>query len=105
MVNMNKIRILVDEEFGYRTWIWEPNFSKTKDFLTWFSSIDASTRMDTFYNPTILPGIWREVSDEEEIDLKGITGHAYLHTDEDSFVQIGDDTARWSVSNRIATNY
>jgi len=99
-----QLRILVDEEFGYRTWIWTPQISDRERFLKWFENVDQSTRMDSFFNPTILPGLWQEVSDDEEIDLKSIDGHAYLHYDNDCFVSIGEKTARWTSSNREISN-
>ena len=52
------IRILVDEEYGYRTWVWTPQQSDPDTFIEWFESLDLATRMDAFHNPTILPGVW-----------------------------------------------
>ena len=93
------IRILVDEEYGYRTWVWTPQQSDPDIFIGWFESVDAATRMDAFHNPTILPGVWKEVEDSEEINLNSIDGHAYMNYTDSSQVYIGDRCARWASKN------
>ena len=100
----DRIKILVDEEFGYRTWVWEPTFNTHSDFMDWFEGVDKSTQMDAFFNPSILPGLWWEIQDDEEVDMSRISGHAHIHHDGDTYVNIGERYARWgAVSEQVST--
>jgi hypothetical protein len=81
------IRVIVDEEYGYRNWIW--NAPDNAEDL-----ISEAIKADHFYSsdlPAQFPqGEWHELDYEEFKKIRDALDfdlYAFLHTEEDSGIQ------------------
>jgi hypothetical protein len=85
-VNMpSNVSVLLDEEYGYRTWLWETGMTG-EQLLDWW--MRQTTMNDHFFDPSrSMPGKLKEVTPREP--QKGEwTGH--IHMDDDSFLTSPD---------------
>ena len=87
------MRILVEEEYGYRYWLWEVN-SKSKDGLeSYFNDVIAPGK-DEYWYCTGTPkdhfvGEWKQLEWEEYrtlIDNDEHDGSAHIHEHHDSWI-------------------
>lgn len=76
---MDKITVLVSEEYGYRWWVWDTGMTESELIKFWENIPEMRKH---YMNPSVtLPGKWHEAS----------PGHgrwfAHIHWEDDSFLQ------------------
>jgi hypothetical protein len=49
------IEIFVNEEYGYKTWIWNPNMTE-QEFVSWWESLTETDIIKYYFNIKSLPG-------------------------------------------------
>ncbi len=81
--------VLVDEEYGYREWLWLPNMS-TAELKSWW---EAQASIDGYWmNPKTLPGKLILISLNLACEITRALDHkiirAFLHDDSDSCVKL-----------------
>lgn len=106
----NNIEIFLNEEYGYRTWVWKPKMTE-EEFVGWWESLTETDIIKYFFNIRTLPGILTEHSvaeiepdsDENTDSGNNITPRMYgdpktylphyychMHDVDDSFMCIGN---------------
>ena len=84
------MKFLIEEEYGYRFWVWQTNKSYP-EMIEWWTSLE--TVDDFFFNPSkTLP--FGDVSSlpEECNQIPDMRGYIHLHMDEDSYMVIDKET-------------
>jgi hypothetical protein len=118
-MSQDLITVYLDEEYGYRYWIWETGMTRDQ-LVQWWTSLE--TVKPYFYTPVGLPGEltqaylaeggWLKADDldQEASEKQGdaiprdpslvipyeslkTSWKAHLHTDDDSSLWVGDE--RW----------
>jgi hypothetical protein len=97
----NTIEIFVNEEYGYRTWIWRPNMTE-EEFISWWDSLTESDIIKYYFNLKSLPGTLKPHKVKEVGTLgDGITRmygdpkshqpyyYCHMHDVDDTFMCIG----------------
>tara|TARA_B100001758_G_C18153282_1_gene475188 strand:- start:204 stop:488 length:285 start_codon:yes stop_codon:yes gene_type:complete len=80
------MKFLVDEEYGYRHWVWETGKSR-KEMVAWWSSLETVDPF--FFNPaSSLPFGKIYPLPEDCQDIPEVLGYFHLHEDYDSFMKI-----------------
>ncbi len=82
MTEAPTITVALDEEYGYREWIWETGMTAS-ELEAWWST--KQSLGDYFFSPVGLPGSMKQVEEDmTEIHAKCalITGDALLTTEE-----------------------
>lgn len=51
----NTIEIFVNEEYGYKTWIWRPNMTED-EFISWWDSLTETDIIKFYFNIRSVPG-------------------------------------------------
>jgi len=104
------MRILIDEEYGYRHWEWIPHVNAKCALKEFLEGIDANQFADIYNDITLLGGMWRELrpkkdATDEELDYfysetlnrdkYDACGH--LHELHDSYVcfRAGENETEW----------
>lgn len=85
---MNNFVVLVNEEYGFRHWIWDTHMSK-EALIEWWTNL--ATVEPYFFDPAKLPGNVRQVEEEDFYQiLEGNqeTPHLHLHMDDDSWFRL-----------------
>ncbi|MCX6253808.1 MAG: hypothetical protein NTV31_04945 [Bacteroidia bacterium] len=88
-----KLNVLLDEEFGYHIWIWQPDMD-AEQLEEWWKNME--TVMRYFFNPTNLPGEMLlvrtddQVEQYEQMQKQGIHYSGHIHTDDDSYLKSPD---------------
>lgn len=83
--------IILDEEYNYRHWFWQPDRT-VEDAISWWSSLDAISPWTL--TPKFLPGNMFEVTTDEDYDLwikswfsgRFVTGH--IDEDDSSYLRL-----------------
>lgn len=93
----NNIELFLNEEYGYRTFIWKPEMTEDQ-FVNWWSNLTDSDIIKYYFNINTLPGtiIKTEVSNvgNEPIRVFGDPKdhvpqyYCHFHDVDDSFVVI-----------------
>ena len=80
-----EVKVLLDEEYGYRMWEWRTGMSE-EQLIAWWKA--QPSMKDHYFNPnTTLPGKIKRV--EARAPKRGEwTGH--IHMDDDSFLKSPD---------------
>jgi len=80
------IRLLLDEEYGYRSWVWDSGMS-AKELISWWKNLHSV--MIGFFDPRKLPGSFMEIEDKvfDQLDVDPRWWRGHIHTDEDSFIR------------------
>ena len=80
----------IDEEYGYRNWIWDTKKTK-EEMVLWWSKLESVDPF--FFNPSkTLPfGIVSPLS-EDCMHIPETDGYMHLHEDGDSYMHINDET-------------
>ncbi len=87
---MSNLTVFVQEEYGYREWIWKPNMTK-QELQTWWDNNDPE---DFFFNPSAAPGKWTLIETDREFDdwARGwnstVTNRAHFHEKNDSWLEL-----------------
>jgi hypothetical protein len=97
---MNKFQVFLNNEYGYKTYIWTPNMTK-EEFVNWWKNITDSDIIKYYFNIKALPGkltpveVTKEGTSRQRVygDPKDYTPDHYCHLSDvyDSFVSIGDE--------------
>jgi len=88
------MRILVDEEFGYRHWIWNPPVENKDELVEWWRSTMTPEFVNefVFYDIAEMEGEWEEVDSFDSRIDEDFDGYAEIHTSEDTLLRLGKDT-------------
>ena len=93
VMNM-RATIIVEEEYGYRYWVWKVNTKTIESLQGYYNSIVQKKNFFCRGLPEEhLIGEWEEVEWEEwrEIQLDGkYDGYAHIHQDDDSHIRFGE---------------
>jgi hypothetical protein len=106
----NTIEVFLNEEYGYKCWIWRPNMNED-EFVSWWNSATESDIIKYFFNIHALPGSLREYTE------KNVGGSAtkreygdpishrpyyycHFHDVDDSYISIGPDNYRFKNRTR-----
>ena len=89
-MDVKEMRIIVEEEYGYRYWLWET--LNTPEFIE--DLFESTVKKEGFYcsgypKDHIPVGIWKEISWQEyksRIDTNTYDAHAHIHQDDDSHI-------------------
>lgn len=97
----NTIEIFLNEEYGYKTWIWRPNMTE-EEFVSWWESLTETDIIKYYFNMKSLPGMLKphtvkEVETTAESvarmpgDPKSYQPYYYchMHDIDDTFMCIG----------------
>jgi hypothetical protein len=100
----NTIEIFVNEEYGYKAWIWRPNMTED-EFISWWSSLTETDIIKYFFNIRSVPGILTPykrkdlslTSTGENVRMAGDPMshkpyyYCHMHDVDDTFMCIGDN--------------
>jgi len=88
------MKIVVEEEYGWKYWLWEVNSKTPKSLKKYYESI---VKVDNFFctgSPSDhFIGDWKELEWEEYkniIDSGNFDGYAHIHEDHDSDIRFGE---------------
>jgi hypothetical protein len=93
MTPQETVTVLLDEEYGYRTWIWETGMTPS-DLEAWWSSKEHLGAY--FFTPTGLPGDLKQVDE----DLTGLDAkwNAVLDRGPDGSGEITEDEVQKQIA-------
>ena len=86
------MRIRVEEEYGWKYWIWTTPFEEEWELVDWWKSHMTPEFVDefVFYDITEIEGEWEEEEntayDEDEFE-----GAAHIHESHDTYLVIGNE--------------
>ena len=91
------IKIVVEEEYGYRYWLWEVK-TKTSDALKGYFWNVIESGEDEYWYCTGVPsdhfiGEWKQLDFEDYknlIDSKEYDGDAHIHENNDSWIKFSE---------------
>lgn len=75
-----RFTIYVEEEYGYRYWVWEPQINPKK-LAHWWRALKS---VEPYSSPASLPGVVQNV---RKIRQKEGFWFCHIHTDSDSFLR------------------
>ena len=83
------MKILLEEEHGYRYWLWETGKEK-QEILSWWAELETVNPF--FFNPSkSLPfGEVHSLDNDYHAELPETEAYMHLHEDEDSFLRVGE---------------
>ena len=86
------MQIRVEEEYGYRYWIWTPPFEEDWEVIEWWKTNMTSEFVNefVFYDITEIEGEWEEV-DYSDYDEAEFDGTAHVHESTDTWLCIGNE--------------
>ena len=100
----NNIELFLNEEYGYRTFIWKPEMTE-EQFVNWWSNLSDSDIIKYYFNIKALPGTLRPYVEKtkgnaERREYGDPTSHrpyyyCHFHDVDDSYIVIGTDTYRF----------
>jgi hypothetical protein len=105
----NTIEIFLNEEYGYRKWIWRPNMTQD-EFVSWWENLAESDVIKFYFNIHALPGTLKEYVDRgigsaQTREHGDPTSHrpyyyCHFHDVDDSYISIGSDNYRFRNRSR-----
>ena len=94
-----RLRILVEEEYGYRYWLWEVNAKSKQGIALHFRSVVDKGDTDYWYcsgTPSEwFSGDWKEIEFREYRDMRDkqdFDALAHVHQDDDSHIHFREDS-------------
>jgi hypothetical protein len=101
----NTIEVFLNEEYGYRTWIWHPNMTED-EFISWWENLSDADIIKYFFNINSLPGAIRKYTERvvpgnalqrEYGDPKSHRPYYYCHFHDvdDSYIAIGNNVYKF----------
>ena len=81
---MKGVRVLLDEEYGYRHWVWNTGMTE-EDLVKWFSE-NIGKNDSVFCNPRSLPGEKKLISIGQYNDMSRGSWRAMFHDADDSYM-------------------
>ena len=104
MMRQNTIEIFLNEEYGYKTWIWHPNMNE-EEFTSWWESLTDSDVIKYYFNIHSLPGTLKEYVEKttgnaQRREYGDPTSHrpyyyCHFHDVYDSYISIGSENRRF----------
>lgn len=105
----NTIEVFLNEEYGYKTWIWTPNMTED-EFVSWWENLSESDIIKYYFNINALPGTLKEYKDEtrgtalrrEYGDPTSYrpTYYCHFHDVDDSYICMENATYRFKNRSR-----
>ena len=105
----NSIEVFLNEEYGYKRWIWIPNMNE-EEFVAWWNDLTESDFIKYYFNIKSLPGTLKEYVEKssgnaqqrEYGDPTSHTPYYYcsFHDVDDSYIAIGKTNYRFRNRNR-----
>lgn len=100
-----KIEVFLNEEYGYRTWIWYPNMTEY-EFISWWENLSDSDIIKYFFNIHSLPGTLGKYIERgtdvnalrrENGDPKSYCPEYYCHFHDvhDSYISVGNNVYKF----------
>lgn len=103
-MRQNTIEVFLNEEYGYKTWIWHPNMTED-EFIAWWQNLTDSDIIKFYFNIKTLPGTLKPFMEKtrgnaERREYGDPTSHrpyyyCHFHDVDDSYIVIGTDTYRF----------
>lgn len=100
----NTIEVFLNEEYGYKTWIWRPNMSE-EEFVSWWDSLTECEFIKYYFNIKSLPGELKEYNKQNEgsspvREMGDPTCYrpyyyCHFHDVDDSYVAIGSNNHKF----------
>jgi hypothetical protein len=104
MMRQNTIEVFLNEEYGYKTWIWHPNMNE-EEFTSWWESLTDSDVIKYYFNIHSLPGTLKEYIEKspgnaQRREYGDPTSHrpyyyCHFHDVYDSYISIGSENRRF----------
>lgn len=100
----NTIEVFVNEEYGYRTWIWHPNMTED-EFVAWWNNLTETDIIKYYFNIKSLCGkikphtVKDPVLSDDNTNGARMWGdpsshrpyyYCHFHDVDDSFIEIGN---------------
>jgi hypothetical protein len=105
----NSIEVFLNEEYGYKRWIWTPNMNE-EEFVAWWNDLTESEFIKYYFNIKALPGTLKPYNDKgsgtsqqrEYGDPKTHMPYYYclFHDVDDSYIAIGKTNYRFKNRGR-----
>jgi hypothetical protein len=96
----NTIEVFLNEEYGYKTWIWKPNMTEDA-FVNWWQNLTESEFIKYYFNINALPGTLKEYKEKNQgnalqREAGDPTSHrpyyyCHFHDVDDSYIAISND--------------
>ena len=103
-MRQNTIEVFLNEEYGYKTWIWHPNMNE-EEFTSWWESLTDSDVIKYYFNIHSLPGTLKEYVEKspgnaQRREYGDPTSHrpyyyCHFHDVYDSYISIGSENRRF----------
>ena len=104
MMRQNTIEVFLNEEYGYKCWIWQPNMNE-EEFVSWWQNLTDSDIIKFYFNIKALPGTLKQYKEKvpgnaERREAGDPTSHrpyyyCHFHDVNDSYIAIGSDVYRF----------
>jgi len=104
MMRQNTIEVFLNEEYGYKCWIWQPNMNE-EEFVSWWQNLTDSDMIKYYFNIRSLPGTLKEYTDKgvgnaERREVGDPTSHrpyyyCHFHDVYDSYISVGSNNLRF----------
>ena len=73
--------VMIEEEYGYRYWIWEPRKTR-EELIEWWRAVESTDAY--LFSPASLPG---KVTQIRKVRQKSCLWYCHLHMNRDSFLK------------------
>lgn len=103
-MRQNTIEVFLNEEYGYKTWIWYPNMNE-EEFTSWWEALTDSDVIKYYFNIHSLPGTLKEYVEKspgnaQRREYGDPTSHrpyyyCHFHDVYDSYISIGSENRRF----------
>jgi hypothetical protein len=104
MMRQNTIEVFLNEEYGFKTWIWHPNMNE-EEFTSWWEALTDSDVIKYYFNIHSLPGTLKEYVEKspgnaQRREYGDPTSHrpyyyCHFHDVYDSYISIGSENRRF----------
>ena len=109
-MHQNTIEVFLNEEYGYKKWIWTPNMGE-EEFVAWWGDLTESMLIKYYFNIKTLPGTLKPYIEKnsgsaikrEYGDPTSHTTYYYchFHDTDDSYIVVGKDTHKFRNRSRF----
>jgi len=108
-MNHNTIEVFLNEEYGYKTWIWRPNMNE-EEFVSWWQNLSESEFIKYYFNIKSLPGTIKEYVEKNpgtslQREVGDPTSHrpyyyCHFHDVDDSYVAVNNNLYKFQNRSR-----
>lgn len=81
---MKGVRVLLEEEYGYRHWVWNTGMSE-EELIGWFAE-NIGKNDSVFFDPRSLPGKKKCITVKEFNEMSRGSWTAMFHDADDSYM-------------------